>query len=292
MTKINAEEYRILKRLIEPLKKFKQYIARDEDGMLYAYRVKPIKYTNQKWVDGYQKVEVQNDLFQFIQWEDESPYNIQELIEEYLYDNQPKLFIDGQEQSFEFIEESEETEVKKDTEFEIWKDITGYEGIYQVSNFGRIKSLGRFLKRGESKIFVDEFIMSGGSTPIGYKTVNLTKNKVRKAFSVHRLVAEAFIPNPEGKPEVNHIDGDKLNNNYANLEWCTRRENLQHAYDTGLVNQQGSDSVNAKLSDDEVLEIRELYKTGRYTYDCLAEEYQVGASTIGRVVRKEVYQNV
>lgn len=182
--------------------------------------------------------------------------------------------------------------MKKDIEFEIWKDITGYEGVYQVSNFGRIKSLGRFLKRGESKIFVDEFIMSGGSTPIGYKTVNLTKNKVRKAFSVHRLVAKAFIPNPEGKPEVNHIDGDKLNNNYTNLEWCTRRENLQHAYDTGLVNQQGSDSVNAKLSDDEVLEIRELYKTGRYTYDYLAEEYQVGASTIGRVVRKEVYQNV
>ena len=76
--------------------------------------------------------------------------------------------------------------MKKDIEFEIWKDITGYEGIYQVSNFGRIKSLGRFL-----------------------------------------LVAEAFIPNPEGKPEVNHIDGDKLNNNYTNLEWCTRRENLQ-----------------------------------------------------------------
>lgn len=182
--------------------------------------------------------------------------------------------------------------MKRDIEFEIWKDITGYEGVYQVSNFGRIKSLGRFLKRGESKIFVDEFIMSGGSTPIGYKTVSLTKNKVRKAFSVQRLVAEAFIPNPEGKPEVNHIDGDKLNNNYTNLEWCTRRENLQHAYDTGLVNQQGSDSVNAKLSDDEVLEIRELYKTGRYTYDYLAEEYQVGASTIGRVVRKEVYQNV
>ena len=86
MTKINREEYEILKRLIEPLKKFKQYIARDEDGMLYAYRVKPIKYTNGCWVDGYQKVGVQIDLFQFIQWSDSEPYNIKELIDEYLDD--------------------------------------------------------------------------------------------------------------------------------------------------------------------------------------------------------------
>lgn len=86
MPKINQEEYEILKRLIEPLKEFKQYIARDEDGMLYAYRVKPRKSTNQKWVDGYQKVGVQIDLFQFIQWSDSEPYTIKELIDGYLDD--------------------------------------------------------------------------------------------------------------------------------------------------------------------------------------------------------------
>ena len=104
MTKINAEECKILKRLIEPLKKFKQYIARDEDGMLYAYRVKPIKYTNQKWVDGYQKVEVQKDLFQFIKWEDREPYNIKELIDEYLDDEYGYFNMKLSREFEEFIE--------------------------------------------------------------------------------------------------------------------------------------------------------------------------------------------
>ena len=125
MPKINQEEYEVL----QFLNNTKDWIVRNPDGQLWAVegevpRKQPF-YEMWKEGDGQDvsKVDVSSFLFQFIQWEDEEPYNIQELIEEYLYDNQPKLFIDGQEQSFEFIEESEEKEVKKDIEWlkdEIW----------------------------------------------------------------------------------------------------------------------------------------------------------------------------
>ena len=107
MPKINKEEYEVLKDLDDRWK----WIARDElRNSVYVFYKKPNKYSTY-WEDEdmiYEQID--ENLFQFIKWEDDEPYNIQELIEEYLYDNQPKLFIDGQEQSFEFIEESEETE--------------------------------------------------------------------------------------------------------------------------------------------------------------------------------------
>src|SRR5699024_899970 len=106
MPKINQEEYEVLKKIDDRWK----WIARNYNGALITYTDKPMKNPNLYWDSFGERID--DRLFQFIQWEDESPYNIQELIEEYLYDNQPKLFIDGQEQSFEFIEESEETEVK------------------------------------------------------------------------------------------------------------------------------------------------------------------------------------
>lgn len=103
---------------------------------------------------------------------------------------------------------------------EVWKDITGYEGYYQVSDAGNVK---RVQKTGVMKITF---------TPYG--TVTLCKNHKKKLALVHRLVAEAFIPNPENKKAVNHIDGDKTNNHVDNLEWNTYQENCQHAYDNGL----------------------------------------------------------
>src|SRR5699024_4800934 len=106
MPKINQEEYEVLKGLDDKW----EWIARNYNGALITYTDKPMKNPSLYWDDFGKRMD--DRLFQFIQWEDESPYNIQELIEEYLYDNRPKLFIDGQEQSFEFIEESEETEVK------------------------------------------------------------------------------------------------------------------------------------------------------------------------------------
>ena len=101
---------------------------------------------------------------------------------------------------------------------EIWKDIKGYEGLYQVSNMGRIKSLN-YRRTGE------EGLLSGKPNSGGYLIVNLSKNKKRKSFYIHKLVAENFLPNPKNLPEVNHIDENKENNTVYNLEWCDRKYN-------------------------------------------------------------------
>lgn len=108
---------------------------------------------------------------------------------------------------------------------EIWKDIKGYEGIYQVSNLGKVKSLTRnSLNNSNTK----DRLLKQGVTKKGYASVTLCKDKVRRTYRVHRLVAEAFIPNHENKPQVNHIDEDKTNNRDDNLEWMTNKENRNH----------------------------------------------------------------
>lgn len=101
---------------------------------------------------------------------------------------------------------------------EEWKDIKGYEGLYQVSNLGRVKSLK----------FGKERILKPIKNTVGYMQVSLCKYGKIKKFTVHNILAEVFIQNPENKPEVNHIDEDKTNNMVSNLEWCTRKENVNH----------------------------------------------------------------
>lgn len=113
---------------------------------------------------------------------------------------------------------------------EIWKDIKGYEGLYQVSNLGRVKSLENRSNHKNQLIMKQSIVR-------GYKQITLCKNKVQKMYKVHRLVAETFIPNPNNKNQVNHIDGNKRNNCYYNLEWCTASENMKHAFKTGLKKQ-------------------------------------------------------
>ena len=114
---------------------------------------------------------------------------------------------------------------------EVWKDIVGYEGLYQVSNYGRVKSLDKIDSKGYHR---REKILRTPSSKDGYCQTGLTKEGIRKMYKVHRLVADAFISNPKNKPQVNHIDGNKTNNHITNLEWVTRAENMKHAYKIGL----------------------------------------------------------
>lgn len=111
---------------------------------------------------------------------------------------------------------------------EVWKDIPGYEGLYQISNMGRVKSLPRndkFCKRPVA-VILKPFVCGSG-----YQEVILAIKRRRKPKLIHRMVAEAFVPNQSGKREVNHKDGDRSNNRHTNLEWVTPSENIQHSYD-------------------------------------------------------------
>ena len=107
---------------------------------------------------------------------------------------------------------------------EIWKDIKGYEGLYQVSNLGRVKSLERYDSYNRK---VDEKILKTKEN-LGYIYVNLHKNGIQKGYKVHRLVAEAFIPNPDNKPCVDHINTIKDDNRVDNLRWVTYEENMNN----------------------------------------------------------------
>jgi hypothetical protein len=125
-------------------------------------------------------------------------------------------------------------------EKEVFRDVLGYEGLYQVSNYGRVKSLERKnifycgLRKEHLERPTEEKILNYNKSNRGYLQVCLTKDGKSKTYTVHRLVAKAFLPNLKNKKQVNHIDGNKENNSIDNLEWVTSSENNKHAFITGL----------------------------------------------------------
>jgi hypothetical protein len=125
---------------------------------------------------------------------------------------------------------------------EIYKDVQGFEGLYQVSNLGNVKSLKTHNKK--EKLLTQENVKS---KDVNYKRVKLHKEGSYKRFLVHRLVAMHFIPNPDSKPQVNHIDNNTSNNVVSNLEWCTGAENMKHSRDQGRQNKVTELAIKAMI---------------------------------------------
>ena len=117
-----------------------------------------------------------------------------------------------------------------------WKPVRGYEGLYEVSSHGTVKSCEQITADGKHLATKK---LNGGCYPNGYEFVCLRKDGHNRNRMIHRMVAEAFIPNPDNLPVVNHRDGNKHNNDMTNLEWCTNSQNRKHAYDLGLSPQRG-----------------------------------------------------
>ena len=163
---------------------------------------------------------------------------------------------------------------------EIWRDIKGYEGFYQVSNRGRVRSVDRVVEnRGFPRNQRGKTIKLR-STPFGYLDVGLHKEGKYKRCRVHRLVAEAFIDNPENKPEVNHDDGDKTNNHVRNLYWATRKENMDHAVATGLLNVKGENNYINKLTQEEVKNIISTLQNTNQSIISIAKDYNINRQSI------------
>ena len=160
---------------------------------------------------------------------------------------------------------------------EIWKDIEEYEGLYQVSNLGRVRS------------FISNKILRFGVNPDGYLFVHLYINKSKKYIGVHRIVASAFLDNYEDLPEVNHIDSDKKNNSVLNLEWVTREQNMKHYYSTETfkkvnLRNSGEGNQNAKLKFNEVQLIKKLRSEYNIKVKTLSWLFNVSVSQIERII--------
>lgn len=166
-------------------------------------------------------------------------------------------------------------------EEEIWKPVPGFED-YLISNYGNIKTAknkDRALKDKTTRIMAR------------YVYTQLWRNGKSYSKRVHRLVAEAFIPNPKNKSQVNHIDCNKLNNYYGNLEWCTAKENGRHSSINGLV-PSGERCKQSQLKKADVIKIRTLYKSGGISQRELSKMYNVCQSTIGYVLRNQTWKKV
>lgn len=163
---------------------------------------------------------------------------------------------------------------------EVWKDIEGYDGAYQISNRGVVFCRETFVILSGVKYRKVPKELKSACNGRGYRYVTIQVNRERKNHYVHRLVADAFIPNPDNKPEVNHKNGIKTDNRVENLEWCTRLENVRHSSKLGLCRKRGS-KVNA---------MKVIHVKSGVVYDCIkdaAEDLSINYGTLKDGIRKK-----
>ena len=183
---------------------------------------------------------------------------------------------------------------------EEFRPIAGYEGLYEINNLGevfRCENIDYRKHYGKIRPFKVKRIKLKPSVrkKDGYVNVFLFKDRVKKTYFLHRLVALTFIPNPDNKPEVNHKDKIRTNCLVSNLEWATPLENSQHSWKSGdrkATPIYGEGQGIAKLKNAQVLKIRELYATGRYKYRELAPMFGVSRSAIGGIVRRKYWPHI
>ena len=167
---------------------------------------------------------------------------------------------------------------------EVWKDIIGYEGQYQISNYGRVRAL----LNNHREIRKRPLIRKARINRDGYLYLNLTKNSVARTYKIHRLVATHFIENPENKTDVNHKDGIKTNNHFLNLEWNTKKENFNHSILIGLQNPIGEKNWNSKLSNEDINNIRNSCLTRKQ----LSKLYNVSITSINNIITYKSWKHL
>lgn len=166
---------------------------------------------------------------------------------------------------------------------ELFVNIIGFDGLYQISNLGKVKSL-RFGKERIMKAFVG----TGG-----YLHTQLKRDGKMSNLSIHRLVAIHFIHNNQNKPDVNHIDGNKCNNTVSNLEWCTKSENIQHSFKIGThQRKKGESNSNVKITEKDVIQIRDDYENKNISLRALGDKYGLGKSSVFRIVNKISWSHI
>lgn len=175
---------------------------------------------------------------------------------------------------------------------EEWRPVNGFEGFYEVSSFGRVRSLHRRApSKRKSVEWINERVMSQKTQKNGYRMVGLAKHGKCSYPYVHRLVMGAFFPNPpEGHVEVNHKDGDKSNNAVDNLEWQTPLGNTSHAWDSGLAYFHGSKSPLAKLNEQQAAEIASMI--GTLSAGQIGAMFGVSATTVLSIAHGRSWQRV
>lgn len=165
---------------------------------------------------------------------------------------------------------------------EEWRPVRGYEGLYEVSNIGRIKSLR------------NNIVLKQLDSGNGYFKVLFSKCGKVRSFWVHRLVASAFVPNPNDLPVVDHLDGNKRNNNAENLDWCTSGDNSRRAWNNGLIPplpvMYGEQHPNHVLTREKASDIRRLYATGEYTQRQLGSVFGVSQATIKSILKNRTWR--